>query len=50
MNWGVGIWHMPTEVYGMTGQQEPAIGNSIQCSVIIYMGKESEEEWRCVHV
>ena len=25
-------------------------GNSPQYSVIIYMGKESEREWLCVHV
>ena len=25
-------------------------GNSTQYSVIIYMGKESEKEWMCVHV
>ena len=45
-------WYMYTEVYGMTGQQGPAIystGNSTQYSVITYMGKESEREWMCVH-
>ena len=39
---------MHTVVYGITGQQGPAIystGNSIQYSVMIYMGKESEREW-----
>ena len=25
-------------------------GNSIQYSVIIYMGKESEKEWMCVYI
>ena len=25
-------------------------GNSTPYSVIIYMGKESENEWMCVHV
>ena len=44
---GVWDWHMHTMVYGMVGQLGPAIystGNSAQNSVIIYVGKESENE------
>ena len=43
---GVWGWHMHTEVYGMNGQQGPAYSteSSTQYSVIIYAGKESEQE------
>ena len=44
-------WHMQPVVYGMPGQWDLLYspGNSIQYSVIIYMGKESEKEWVCVY-
>ena len=45
-------WYMHTEVYRMTGQQSPAVYNtvsSIQYSVILYVGKESEREWMWVY-
>ena len=34
---------MYSVVYGIIGQQGPSTGNSAQCPVIIYMGKESEK-------
>ena len=44
---------MHTVVHRMAGQQEDLLystGNVTQYSVMIYMGKESEKEWTCVHV
>ena len=40
------------EVYGMTGQQGPAAEhkNSMQYSVVIYVGKGAERVWICVYV
>ena len=41
--WG---WRVPSEVYGMIGQQGPVYSteNSTQYSVISILGKESEKE------
>ena len=47
--WGICEWHMDTLVYGITDLLY-STENSIQYSVIIYMGKKSEKEWMCVHV
>ena len=43
---------MHTELYGMIGLRDLLYSteNSIQYSVIIYVGKESEREWMCAHV
>ena len=48
---GVWDWHMHTDIYGMIGQWGLlySTGNSTQYSVLIYVGKESEREWICVH-
>ena len=46
---GVWDWHMHTEVYGMIGQQGPAVEQrTTQYSVIISVGKEYETEGMCV--
>ena len=49
---GVWDWHMHTEVREImaSGDLLCGTGNSTQYSVIIYVGKESEREWMCVHV
>ena len=45
-------WHMHTEVYGMITSEDMLYSteNSTQSSVLIYVEKESEREWLCVHV
>ena len=47
---GVWDWHVHTGMVWLLGQQDllSSTGNSTQCSVITYMGKESEKEWICV--
>ena len=52
MDWRIWDCHIHTEVYGMmaNGDLLYSTGNSTQYSVIIYVGKESEREWLCVHV
>ena len=50
MDSGFGTGIIYTEVCGMIdhGALLCSTENSIQCSVTIYVGKESEREWMCV--
>ena len=45
-------WHVHTEVMELLANRvlQHSTGNSTQYSVIIYVGKESEREWMCLHV
>ena len=47
---GAWDWHMHTVVYGMDGQWKPlhSTRNSIQYSVITYMGKGSDK--KCLYI
>ena len=51
---GVWDWHVYTTVYGMAGQQGPAVQsrNTTQYSTLTYMGKESEKriDYVCVQL
>ena len=52
MDWGFGVgtctlWYME---WLANGDLLYSTENSTQYSVIIYMGKESEKKWICVHV
>ena len=44
-------WHMHAEVHGMISPRDLLYSteNSIQYSVITYVGKESERKWMCVY-
>ena len=50
---GLGLAYAHSGIYGMIGQQGHVVystENSMQYSARIYVGKEAEREWMCVHV
>ena len=52
MDWelGIGKCTLLYMEWMINGDQLYSTGKSTQCSVITYMGKESEKEWMCVYV
>ena len=46
---GVWDWHRHTVAYMANGDLLYSTGSSVQYSVV-YVGKESEKEWICVHL
>ena len=52
MDWelGIGKCTLLYMEWMINGDQLYSRGKSTQCSVITYMGKESEKEWMCVYV
>ena len=47
---GIGIYTLWYTEWLTDGDLLYNTKNSIQYSVIIYVGKESEREWMCVHI